>query len=379
MSRIATFVLVVACAACGSPGTSSGAKNNRPSASVAPNASTAPLDSVRASQVSAERTPARPRPAIVGHVPSPQLLVVDEANVYVLSHDLAARIAALPKSGGSPVALLPGGGASSNTPWEALAQSEDRVFFSGTVSIEQPSLRWIVMPTIVSVAKRGGAPRPFQPSLSRRKNIAVRGIAIDARWVYWLEGIVGDFAPRIDGERLVRASRDGGPATALATGLQGATELAVDDVAAYVVVVSNAGGARGGRILRVPLAGGGATTIVSSDVEPAALRVDADRVYWVAGDRLLAIDKSSKGGAPSVVVVGFDAVETEVRKCYTLDDAFVYWATSTAVLRQRKDGSTTREILDAHTDATAGALGAIAIDETHIYYAIGDAILKLAK
>lgn len=314
----------------------------------------------------ADAAPPSERARIIGRASWPQRLLVDDANVYALAYGDGPLLVAIPKSGGEHVELLPGEGAHGVTPWAALVDGGERLFVTRTVSTEQPRLQWIVIATVLSVPKRGGRPLQFAASHPAPRNVAVRGIAVDERFAYWLKGAVrGDEHP-IAGDRLVRAPRAGGAPTVLATGLRGATEIAIDHTHVYVALVNGSG-----RIVRVPIGGGSPTTVIETRRAPMSLTADAKALYWVEGDALVAIDKEGK---PRTVLDGFDATDTYVGKSYAIDGDSVYWTTTKGVFRSKTSGGP-RETLDEHGDK----VGPIAVDATHVYYAVDDAIMKLAK
>ncbi|MGZ3420439.1 MAG: hypothetical protein ACXVEE_21360 [Polyangiales bacterium] len=320
-------------------------------------------------------TTVKPRTAtVVGTVLDAQSLVLDDDAAYVLSHDLEGHVLSLPKSGGAKTVLLPGDGVAGTSPFEALAQMGPRVFFTHSRVVEQPGPTWFVMSRIVVMAKSGGKPIELTTSVSHR--VVVRGVAASTSWVYWLEGSA-DTVPDFDmpARRVVKAPAEGGAPVLVASGLPAATELAIDATRVFVAA-HGVTEKQGGSILRLPIEGGASTRIAVGQIAPTALTLDATRVYWMVADELRALAKDApEGSAPQVVLSKFDPSTTRVRACFAIDDDHVYWTTGDAVMRAKKDGTDARERIGS---APSGG-GPIAVDAHDVYYVDGTKLMKLPK
>jgi hypothetical protein len=112
------------------------------------------------------------------------------------------------------------------------------------------------------------------------------------------------------------ASLDGGAPVTLASGgtISG---LAVDDTSAYWVVDD--------QVMKLPLAGGAATTLVSGLSNPGNLAVDDRYVYWVDDSSNGSIGRVAlDGGPPTTLYAGCNPWGIAV------DATSVYWTCSFA-------------------------------------------------
>jgi hypothetical protein len=98
------------------------------------------------------------------------------------------------------------------------------------------------------------------------------GIVVDAANVYWTDAGNPGSIPA-DGA-LVRMALAGGTPTALATGLNGPGDLALDSANLYWASAD-------GTIMRAPLSGGPPTMLAAGQKDPHDIVVDATSVYWV--------------------------------------------------------------------------------------------------
>lgn len=305
----------------------------------------------------------------VGEAEWPQALVVDDENVYALTRALVgAHVVAIPRAGGPSRTLVAATGVYSYSNVETLGQTAQSLLFSRSVAIEQPGPVWLVVSDLMIVPKDGGKPTSFHPLISNKSEVAVRGLAVDATHAFWLEGR-GD-PTSLPTDRLVRAPLAGGPSTLIAQKLPNAIELVVDGGFAYVTTRGPKPGK--GSVLRVALTGGATSVLAADQDDPTDLIVDATHLYWTVGKQLVRLAKGAS--TPQVVFADFDAVATELRRAYVVDEHHLYWtSTSDEVCRANKDGSDRTRIDDGDH------LGPIAVDAKHVFYASGDTIRVLLK
>jgi len=144
-------------------------------------------------------------------------------------------------------------------------------------------------------------------------------LTVDEGFVY--------FANTAD-DSIMRVVKTGGAATPLATGQPGARHLAIDATDVYFTDTL------GGAVMRVGKSGG-MPELVTAAVQPGAIAVDADAVYWVNGGTIMRIDKTA--GAVATPLGTGSPPELAV------DDTYLYWS-ATAIYRVTKSGGTPTQV-----------------------------------
>jgi hypothetical protein len=247
-------------------------------------------------------------------------LAVDSQNLYVTTASDPRCIFSLPLAGGSPAPLVTpqitpnvsgsaavtlvgstlywttgggmqvfsvaaaGGAATTVSSMETVPQDivsdGTRVYWTDWTRLRYTNVG-SATPTTLPIAPDGGS--PFQ---------SPTGIAVDSTYVYWSnQGSSRGTAT------IWRANKmDGSNATQLvmspADSIQGIT---IDATTVYFT--SNYGGGNMG-VYSIPIGGGPATTLSSSEMFPTKIASDADAIYWLDGER---VRKMSKAGGPSSI------------------------------------------------------------------------------
>ena len=167
------------------------------------------------------------------------------------------------------------------------------------------------------------------------------------------------------------------------TGCQGDPRLLIDGVTFADMVVTTSGiymtevvaPSTAHRVLWLPLEGGELTVLGSSTDQAVEIAVNSSWVYLADGGRQV-IHSLPMGGGP----VGPFVCNTGEVTGIAADESAVYWRTGnpeTALVRAGVNGGPATAIVQS-ADAVAG-LGAIALDSTSIYVAVGGSILKVQK
>jgi hypothetical protein len=187
--------------------------------------------------------------------------------------------------------------------------------------------------------------------------LSVYRIDIDATNVYWTDN---------SGGRLQRIPIAGGTATTLASGQSGPSGIAVDAASVYWTSTGD------GTIKKVPLAGGTITTLASGLSFPEYVAVDTTSVYWTdrSAGKVMKVAKS--GGTATVLASGQTAP-----LAIAVDATSVYWCNYTiafageAVRRVPKNGGTIATIASGQIK-----LAGLALDTTSVYWSSEGAINK---
>ncbi len=181
----------------------------------------------------------------------------------------------------------------------------------------------------------------------------------DADHVYW---IAGDADPR-----LARAPLGGGAAADLVTGLTSPSALLVLDEVALIL--------RGGTLndlASVPKDGGPLTSLAAAGAVPRALTRDATHAYWVSSGDGAILRRPLAGGAADTLVQG-----TLAPFGLAVDDARLYWtSTLGSVHHAAKTGGAPELLVDGLMRPERIALG-----PAHVFFTDFDAgeLLRVGK
>jgi hypothetical protein len=199
-------------------------------------------------------------------------------------------------------------------------------------------------------------------------------IAVDAAYVYWIEG---------DGT-LFREPKDGGAVESVGAACK-AGAIALDAARAYCAGSPNT-------LLAFPLAGG-AASVLAGDQPASDLAVDSTRLYWTTFYGLRPAGNNDVSTVASVGLAGgaieFLATAQRVPSSLTVDSERVYWldlvdaatATGTTVMSATLDGTTVSMIASgAGSSASLGGARnkAIAVDASSVYWSEGGGAIRSA-
>ena len=286
----------------------------------------------------AQLSAARP-PQVLATVSSPFGLAVDSTTVYVSQVDPAALVA-VPVAGGagSPLGVQAEG--------HGIAVDERRLYWSDGRSL-----------LACDKSNCTGSALTLAPG-----QLGVTDIALDAANVYWTTA-----ADQPGQGRVMTMDKNGGTPVEIAAATW-PYALAVDATNVYWLeqVQPNSG------VLKAPIVGGPAVQLAVSDpIEPTAIALDDDHVYFSNGEGTVFV--VSKNGGPTKLVLSNLG---QFPAGLAADATTLYIASSTKLVRIPLGGGA------AETLATgiAGAEG-IALDATSVYITddVGNAVVKVAK
>jgi hypothetical protein len=184
----------------------------------------------------------------------------------------------------------------------------------------------------------------------------IGAIAVDATSVYWTE------SDNTSEGRVVKVPIGGGVWTELASGQNNIAGIAVDARSVYWAnqgtgFAPDGGSAPSGSVVKVPIDGGTAITLVSGQ-SPIGIAVDATSVYWANGDGTV-MSVPTGGGTPTTLASGPGGSYG-----ITVDSTSVYWTTfGGAVMKVPLIGG-------GATTLASGLRGPrdIAVDSTSVYF-----------
>ncbi len=198
---------------------------------------------------------------------------------------------------------------------------------------------------VARVPTGGGAVEELATGQSRPYDLRV------SDRIYWTNG---DFLAA-DGSSVRAMALAGGASVGLASTNPGPRALAIDATTVFFAV-----GGGDHRVLAAPLAGGATRLVATASLSALDLEVDATHVYYLdeaaGGGRVMRVDKSGLQPPQEVSRALVNAGSL------TSDATALYWTSGRDVMRADKDGGNARALATA-----ARALGAIAVDATHVY------------
>jgi hypothetical protein len=206
---------------------------------------------------------------------SPTAIALDATNVYfaTVSASGTGRIARVPKAGGAVTVLTYFG-----------------VYMPWTMAIDGLSVYWIdggdnssAHGGVYKIPLDGGSPTALASG-----EVYGRGLAIDASSAY--------FTTR---DAIKKVPLGGGAATTVATAPNvavGLADLAIDANDVFFTATGDqdvCAQYRTGTVAKVPIAGGGVTTLATQQALPSAIAVDGAKVYWAEwlGNRVHSMSK----------------------------------------------------------------------------------------
>jgi hypothetical protein len=182
---------------------------------------------------------------------------------------------------------------------------------AGAIAVDKTSVYWADTAAIMKISIGGGSPTTLVAAQAGP-------IAIDATNVYWGDGGAGT---------IMKAPIGGGNATTLAgaetspgslTIWQSPSAIAVDATNVYWTNFSQ--DSTDATVMKIPIAGGGVTTLASGLQGPYALAVDTSSVYWTSN---FAVMKGPIGGGSPTTLSPTNA--SAAAYGIAVDGASVYW------------------------------------------------------
>lgn len=182
---------------------------------------------------------------------------------------------------------------------------------------------------IVTVPKGGGDVASFRQGVPD----TARGFAVDATSVYW-----GTWTPSQQkyGPTLVRSGITAGPDVTLTSTPNRLDEVVVNQALVFWIDGLGAYGVPGGQIAQMPIGGAAVTSIAVGQKVPLQLRVNKTSAYWIFGDGQQSIASAPIGGG--TVKVLFTAPSAGINGI-AVDESHLYYAVGTSIFAADKDGS----------------------------------------
>ncbi|MDI1430272.1 hypothetical protein [Polyangium sorediatum] len=188
----------------------------------------------------------------------------------------------------------------------------------------------------------------------------------------WTESLVADASSLyfMDGDRVMRASKDGSGTSLLADNEEGSMSIAVDASFVYWIALADQA------VRRVSKSGGTPDTLakdkdLTPDMVPRMI-ADEDKLYWSASVlwSMPGFHATPKEGGALLVIDG--AATTH----FVADSTFLFWIATNAspvrLVRARKDGSEAKTLTE-WPFASSDLAPAMAQDENYLYWANGQA------
>jgi hypothetical protein len=200
--------------------------------------------------------------------------------------------------------------------------------------------------SIVSVAKSGGTPVTLASGLS-----APTALSVQSGWVYWTD----------QGDGMVMRAQIGMPNSgqSIAFGQSSPTGIGTDGTSVYW---TNGGTGSDGTLLKEPLDGGTAVTLVANLLGPGQLAIDTTNAYFTLDTGGLVY--TSLAGADSIHDLAYDGTGAIPAQVAVLDPQ-VFWTdlTTNAVYQSSTDGGGAQSIAGGNQPE------GIATDGVNVYFA----------
>lgn len=175
-------------------------------------------------------------------------------------------------------------------------------------------------------------------------------------------GALGLYVSGLNGGDIARVPRDGGPLTVISSNPDKPTGLAIDTRNVYWAT-------RGGALMRMPLSGGPPTAIASCHNGCTRPVVQGDDVYWGDSTAGSIFKLSADGGPPIPVTGGLEAVGA-----IAVSSDRIYFSSGYLLGQVPMDGGTAMSL----GLPTGAPVGAIAVDDTSVYFTSWGSIWKIA-
>lgn len=265
-------------------------------------------------------------------------LAIDKSSVYWIDES-DGDLQRIPKRGGVTMDLYSGTGVAFQPGASIAVDATDVFWTSATIAGGSKSN------TLSRQDKNGGKPTVVASSpLS-----TLQCVVVDDSDIYWVQG-----------NAIMKAAKNGGPAVGIAGGQTGADCVSVDDKRVYWSLAgTDKAQFADGAIVSSPKAGGGAKVVVKGAEHAANVLVDDKNVYWQNVDKIMKAPKT--GGAEAVVAsVGGPIADI------ALDGGYVYFTVGSAdgtVGRVSKDGGTPTTLATGQPQPAG-----IVVDDTSLYW-----------
>jgi hypothetical protein len=223
-----------------------------------------------------------------------------------------------------------------------------------TIALDATSIYWAnysydgtYTGTVMKVSVAGGSPVTLATGL-----IGASGIAVDGSAVYF-----GGLTKDSTGSSLFKVGLNGGSVKTLASGFMD-DPFAIGPSGVY----GTGDGGGGLTIVRVPLDGGATVPVVpsSSLVQTASsygIAVDATSVFWTFFGSPTTVRKAPLGGGMPVTLATVEGPGEGI----AVDAAYVYFGTGSAVMKVPLGGGTPTTL------ASSSGQG-LAIDDSYVYF-----------
>jgi hypothetical protein len=284
--------------------------------------------------------PAAPWTTLTKNLHGSSALAVDKSSVYWINESDGA-LQRIPKHGGITMDLYSGTGTAFQPGASIAVDATDVFWTSATVAGGSKSN------TLTRQDKNGGRPSVVASSPVS----SLQCVVVDDTSMYWVQG-----------NAIMKASKNGGPAVGIAGGQTEANCVAVDDKLVYWSISGTEKGQfADGAIVSSPKAGGSAKVVVKGAERANNVLVDDKNVYWQNLDKIMKAPKT--GGAEAVLAPAGGPIGD-----IAIDGGYVYFTVpgtsgDGTVGRVSKDGGTPTIL------ATGQPLpDGIVVDDTSVYW-----------
>jgi len=200
---------------------------------------------------------------------------------------------------------------------------------------------------LMSVSLRGGV-----PELVSMEQFSMLDIALDDANVY----VLGRENALISTGTVKRFSKATGQHVALASDLYDPVGIALSGESVFFTVKGSMPG--GGSVIKVGKNGGSLKPIAMGQTAPGVIAADGQSVYWINGSKAIMKCSVEGDGVAPLVNDGGDIAQT-----LAVDDAYVYYATASALRKVPKAGGTPIDLAPI-----AAGVSSLVVDEKNVYW-----------